>query len=105
MPYQLSGEMKKCEKITSHLCRRLSVFCVLFLLCTVFQVASYETDHNFLWGQRLFFLKEMMIIKIIIKITLQLDLHWKSLTSISHRCYHPPQKFLQELTNLTNKQE
>ena len=32
VPYHLSGEKKRCEKITSHLCRRLSVFYVLFLL-------------------------------------------------------------------------
>lgn len=62
--YQVRKE--KCEKITSHLCRRLSVFYVLFLLCIVFGVASYERDHNFLWGQRLLFLKNTIIIKIMI---------------------------------------
>lgn len=36
VPYHLSDEKKKCEKITSHLCRRLSIFHVLFLLCIVF---------------------------------------------------------------------
>lgn len=51
MPYHLSGEKKKCEKITSHLCRRLSIFHVLFLLCIIFWVASFKTDRNFLWGQ------------------------------------------------------
>lgn len=66
MPYHLSGEKKKCEKITSHLCGRLSIFYVLFLLCIVFWVTSYKTDRNCSWGKRLLFLKTAIIRKIMI---------------------------------------
>lgn len=95
--YRLSGEKKKVWK--NHLSLLQKAFYILFLLCIIFWVASFQTDHNFLWGQRLLFLKNAIIIKIMI--ILWHDLYWSSLTLV--HMLRSFVEFLPGAENLTKK--
>lgn len=97
--WPIAYQVRKKKVWKNHLSLLQKAFYILFLLCIIFWVASFQTDHNFLWGQRLLFLKNAIIIKIMI--ILWHDLYWSSLTLV--HMLRSFVEFLPGAENLTKK--